>query len=261
MSPQHLWGAEPSRMKRLKSLQGVLVRNLASADSAIHCAAHTGSSRDQAHEDFLGDGGCFFSLHPVESSSGRLSETSIYVSTLCKERCNPSWSDVEHEDMSKAWHQDWEHHRIGIRVWSGTRRSAREPGTEQTNSNTDHVSIPIPRVAPWDRGRRIWEGVEQAGGAENVAGEGGGVGISAQIPDWACSGEPFSISTGFYPTCDALNSGGMVCQKAKRAVKQGGLLGGGWVDTYRCGARDAAYRRQIHFVMCVEVVLAWADLA
>lgn len=157
-------------MQRLKRLKGLVVRNLVHASGLSPSSAGDGAvashspppASSSAGCAVPGDSecGCFFSLHPVESSSGKPSETCLYVSTLCKERCNPSWSDVEPEDMRLTWTRDWEHHRMGIRFWTATRRRSGAQGKHEPRSNSSPSSRPSPRTALWERGKMIWQRAE-----------------------------------------------------------------------------------------------------
>lgn len=239
-------------MKKIKSLKGVLVRNLVAcavpadtvgvgtvvaSDAAGGLGAATGAGRVASHG--VGDDVCFFSLHPIESATSKLSDTSIYVSTLCNETCNPSWSDVEHEDISSGWKQGWECSRIGIRIWTAARRApAGSHSTEHAPSNGRPGCGLVPRVAPWERGTMLWE-CEHVAEAEAGKSDGGGVGMGAEVPDWARRGNHFVGSNG---------------------RRNGGLLGGGWVDSYRRGRGEFAHQR-LEAVLALEACIVWSDWA
>jgi hypothetical protein len=247
-------GQEPLHtIKRLKRLKGLVVRNLvhavglppSSAGSAGAGAPHSqprASSSAGCAVPGDSDGGCFFSVHPVESSSGKPSDTCVYVSTLCKERCNPSWSDVEPEDMCLTWMCDWEHHRMGIRIWIASRRPPGAQGKHEPRSNDSPNNRPSPRVALWERGKMIWQRAEAGTLAPDDlgGGTGGGLETDAGIPEWVRRGDPFSAGS-----------------EVGRA-RHGGLLGGGWVDSYRCNP-DAFCRREYDVEMALEIVVVWSD--
>jgi hypothetical protein len=245
-------GGQPLHtIKRLKRLKGLAVRNLVHAVGLPLSSAGDGAGAPHSQPPascaegctVRGDSdGCFFSVHPVESSSGKPSETCVYVSTLCKERCNPSWSDVEPEDMRLTWTRDWEHHRMGIRIWIATRRPPGAQGKHQPRSNDSPSSRPSPRMALWERGKMIWQRAEAGTLApdELGGGKGGDLETDAGIPEWVRRGDPFAA--------------GSEVGKARH----GGLLGGGWIDGYRCNP-DAFCRREYDVEMALEIVVVWSD--
>ena len=228
--------------QRLRRFKGLVVRNLVRAadDVGAPHAPPAGSAAGGADSD----GGCFFSMHPVECASGKPSDTCVYVSTLCKERCNPSWSDVEHEDMRLTWTRDWEHQRMGIRIWTATRRPLGTQGERELrcNGSPSGGPSPRPRVALWERGTMIWQRAEAGAAAHDApSAESGDQDADAEIPEWARRGDPFAA--------------GSEVGKARR----GGLLGGGWVDTYRGGAPGALAQPHYHVELALELLVVWGD--
>ena len=194
------------------------------------------------------DGGCFFSLHPVESASGQLSELCVYVSTLCKERCNPSWSDIDHEDFRLARTHGWQHNRIGIRVWTATQRASggQDTGPDAVHEEPSHRrTVPVPRMAPWERGRLILDCVDDADTGKN-----GDVGIGAEVPEWA---------RNVGRNADAKGHRVGAAGDRRHCFKHGGLLGGGWIDSYRCSKREVAGGQGLDVSLSLEKVIVWAS--
>jgi hypothetical protein len=248
-------------MPSLQSLKGVLVRNLvvhgtSGADTDGPARSGTAEQSGQPasaknappHEGALRgtDGGCFFSLHPVESSSGQLIDACVYVSTLCKERCNPSWSDIEYDDLSAARKQG---SRIGIRVWTATPRLASQlnPEPEAGHGQPSHRrNAPTPRMAPWEMGRMILDCAEEGGFQDDVE-KGETVGIGAKVPAWARRGGPVAAGHG------------LGISGARHNFQHGGLLGGGWIDSYRRGTGESADQRGLDVALSFEKIIMWAN--
>jgi hypothetical protein len=222
-------------MKQLKRLKGVLVRNLVhTVDQSRADPDHPVLPERRVRSDR--DGGYFFSLHPVESTGGNVSETSLYVSTICKERCNPSWTDVDYEDMCVGWRDGWDSNRLCVRVWVATIRSPGQQPRVQSDSHGEPGAVPTPRVAPWDRGRRLWECAEEAGVEGDVEHDKHqGVGMGAQVPAWASRGS--------------------------RCASEGrpGMPDGGLVDSSQRGMGDAAQRHHLHVELALEAHVVWND--
>ena len=229
-------------MNHLKRLRGVLVRNLVPDAGSAAAPDDVGAVGTAVHGE--SDGGCFFSLHPIDSCTGMLIETSLYVSTMCKERCNPSWTDVEHEDMLVGWQASWDSSRVGIRVWTISCRPRGQEIKGVEESDQAVLKGPAPRVAPWERGQRNWENVTDGGHDYR----GACVGMGAEVPVWARRDGPFGTGSG----PGQVGAGVVV-------THGGGLLGGGWLDSYCSSASHSAHCRPFDVVLSLEVCIVWND--